>query len=71
MAHPPITTLGHIEDIRIERCWSMNELARRSGIGSGHLSNIERDAHRHVSVYTVGRIASALEVSMDDLLEGI
>lgn len=65
-------TLGlRVEQLRFERELSLSELARRAGISSGHLSNLERDTHRHVSVYTLRRVARALGVTLDEVMKGV
>lgn len=65
-------TLGlRVEQLRVERGLSLSELARRAGMGSGYLSSLEYDRYRHVSVYTVRRVARALGVTLDNLMKGV
>ena len=65
-------TLGErIEATRLDRGLRMNELARRAGLSSGYVSLLERDTYRHVSVFTVRKVADALGASIDDLMEGV
>lgn len=66
-------TLGtRIEQLRHEQAIGVCELARRADMGSGHLSNVEQDNRcRHVSVWTVRRIARGLGVPLDVLMESV
>lgn len=65
-------TLGErIEATRVDQGMRLNELARRAGLRSGYVSLLERDTYRHTSVYIVRKIADALDVSIDDLMEGV
>ena len=68
----PVTTLGErIEDLRLERDMGVNDLARAAGLRSGYVSLVERDSYRHTSVYVVRKIAAALGVTIDALMEGV
>ena len=51
---------------REHRGYSLRQLAERTGIGIGYLSQIERD-ERKGTVETLKKIAAALEVDLDDL----
>lgn len=67
-----VVTLGmRIEELRLDMDISLNELARRADISSGHLSNLERDAHLAPNIWTISRVARELYVSLDTLLEGV
>ena len=53
---------------RREKGWSLSELAARSGVSKGHLSEIESNTTRRPSGEKLYDIAKALGVLMSDLL---
>ena len=59
-----------ILDIRRQRKISLKELADRTGITKGHLSNIEHN-QKHVSLEALTDVVSVLDVSMDYIVRGI
>jgi len=48
---------------------SLNDLEQRTGVNKGYLSQLERENQRNPSVHIAKRIADALSLSLDDLLE--
>ncbi|HUV74769.1 MAG TPA: helix-turn-helix transcriptional regulator [Anaerolineae bacterium] len=63
-------TLGPtLRQLREERGWSQGQLALRSGIDQSHLSKIERDVHETINARVLARIADALNVTTDYLME--
>lgn len=58
-----------IKELREEKGWSQNELARRSGVKQGIISDIESGKTKHPRIDTMSAIADALEVPIDKLLK--
>jgi transcriptional regulator with XRE-family HTH domain len=48
---------------------SLNDLERMTGIGKGYLSQLEREAQTNPSVHLAKRIADALNLGLDELLD--
>lgn len=62
-------TLGErIRVLRLDREWKLRELAERSGVSVSYLSQLEREEKADPSARFLQRIASVLEVSMEQLL---
>jgi transcriptional regulator with XRE-family HTH domain len=59
-----------LREVRLEREWTQEELADRSGLTSVQVSRIERGV-REVRLTTLLRLIAALEVSPDRLLGGL
>lgn len=57
----------HVQDLRREKGWTVNEMASRAAIVPQYLRDIER-GQRDVSSTTVIKIANALEISPRELL---
>ena len=57
----------NVQALRRDRGLSQEELAHRADVHQTYLSGIER-GRRNPSVLTLGRIASALEADVEDLL---
>ncbi|ADU51366.1 transcriptional regulator, XRE family [Thermaerobacter marianensis DSM 12885] len=57
-----------IRDLRRQRGISLRDLARRSGVSKAYLSQLENDPARKPSVDVILRIATALGVSLTELL---
>lgn len=69
--HPIVMRLGdQIIRLRKQKQWSMNELARRSGLNPPTLQKIEKGKSDDPSVSLVAKIARALGVPVEVLLEG-
>lgn len=49
---------------------TQEKLAERAGISVNFLSKLERSASKSVSAETLQRLANALEISMEELLNG-
>lgn len=62
-----MSTTLRIRDLRKERGWTLEKLAREAGIHMAHLSNIER-GKCGVTLEMLGRIADALTVAVGELL---
>ena len=58
-----------IKSVRDEKSWTQDELAQKSGISKGFLSDVENNK-RNVSAENALRIADALGVSLDFLMRG-
>lgn len=57
-----------IREVREERGMSQSELARLSGISRQVIWKIETDEETNTTTKTLGAIAKALEVPMNDLI---
>lgn len=53
---------------RLDRKFTLGQLALAAGIGKGHLWNIESGGRVNPSFYTVWALADALKVSLDELV---
>lgn len=58
--------LPHLRAWRIERCLAAGELARAAGISPGMVTYIET-GRRHASFRTVGRLATVLGITREQL----
>lgn len=56
-----------VRRLRLQRGWSQEELADRAGLHRTYVGGIER-GERNVSLVNIGRLASALEVSLATLM---
>jgi transcriptional regulator with XRE-family HTH domain len=66
--HPLLRAIGHtIRTFRLERGLSQESLADRANIDRSYMSGIERGL-RNISILNIARIASALDVSIRDLV---
>lgn len=64
-------TLGTtIRRLREDRAWTQGQLSLHSGVDQSHLSKIERDVHDSVNAHVLARIATALGVTTDFLMQG-
>jgi len=59
-----------VRSIRQRKAWSLEELAERAGMHVTYLSSIER-GHRNPTLNVIGSLASALGVSLSELLAGV
>ncbi|GAA3411369.1 helix-turn-helix domain-containing protein [Paenibacillus hodogayensis] len=59
-----------IRDLRLSKGWSITELAGKAQVAKSYLSNIERDIQKNPSIHMLERVADALEVSVDVILQG-
>lgn len=59
-----------IKYIRENKKMGLNETAELAGISGSYLSNIENGIKKNPSMKTLSKIASALEVSVDDFFKG-
>jgi len=50
--------------------WSQSELARRSGVKQGSISDIESGKTRHPRIDTVIKLARAMKVPVEKLMRG-
>ena len=58
----------NVREARIERGWTLDQLASRSGVSKGMLVQIEQ-ARTNPSIGTLSKIGEALGVSLSDLVE--
>jgi transcriptional regulator with XRE-family HTH domain len=66
--HPLLRIIGHtIRTFRLERGLSQESLADRANIDRSYMSGIERGL-RNISILNIARIASALDVSIRELV---
>ena len=56
-----------VKDLRLQKGWSQEELAKRADLHRTYIGAIERQ-ERNVSLLNVERIAMALNVDVKDLL---
>ena len=56
--------------LRLDRGWTQEELAHRSGLNRSYMSDIER-GRSDVSLSTLQKIARPLGISLAELLTGI
>lgn len=69
MVNKQVSTLAkNIRKLRQEKGWSQDELARKTDIPFTTLTKIETGVIKKPSVFTVERIAGALDTSVDSLL---
>ena len=62
---------GNIKKIRKKRNLTQDKLARLADISYTSITKIETGVIKSPSVQTVAKIAKALNVTLDDLMEGI
>ncbi|MGD6878341.1 helix-turn-helix domain-containing protein [Bacillus infantis] len=55
--------------LRIKNGYSLNALAKKAGISKSYLSYIERDVQMNPSLQILSKLAAALEVRLDELIE--
>jgi len=60
----------NVKALRLEKRWTQEELADRSGLTPVQISRVERGA-REVRLTTLLRLMSALETTPDRLLDGV
>ena len=67
--------MGYVKEIgdkvreqRLLRGWSQEELAKRTGLSSGHISEIENGQRKNLQARTVKNLSRALEVRVSVLL---
>jgi XRE family transcriptional regulator, master regulator for biofilm formation len=58
----------NIKEYRKRRGLSLSEFSERSGISKSYISNIERNLHQNPSIQIMNKIASVLNVELEDLL---
>ena len=67
--------MGYVKEIgdkvreqRLLRGWSQEELGKRTGLSSGHISEIENGQRKMLQARTVKNLSRALEVKVYELL---
>ncbi|NMB07125.1 MAG: helix-turn-helix transcriptional regulator [Tissierellia bacterium] len=55
--------------IRESKKIGVNELARLSGVSAGYISALERDEKKNPSLTTLGKLADALEINIEDIMK--
>ena len=58
-----------IKMLREKKGWTQSELARRSGVKQGVLSDIENGKTKHPRCDTIAAIAAALDVPVEELMK--
>ncbi len=58
-----------IREERLRREWSIAKLARKTELDGGYISRLERAKVPSPSLETIRRIAEALELSVDELMQ--
>jgi transcriptional regulator with XRE-family HTH domain len=67
----PVERFGsNVRALRLEKGWTQEELADRSGLASVQISRVERGV-REVRLTTLLRLVSALETTPARLLDGL
>lgn len=61
---------GRVRALRLERGWSQDVFADKSGLHRAHVGEIER-GESNVSLQTLKTIADTLGVKIGDLVKGI
>ena len=61
--------LKNLSKVRKEKGWTQEKLAQEAGISYNTLIKIERDGIKNPKIETVIRLASALKVSIDELVK--
>jgi len=59
-----------IRKLRRAKGWRQIDLAEHSGVHEVHISDLERGS-REAGLRTLSKIASALEISVSELLKGL
>ena len=59
-----------LQDARLAKFWSRDELAKASGINRDHIGRLERGYEGESRPPTIRKLAEALKVDPRDLLEG-
>lgn len=52
---------------RVKKGWTQEELDKNSGVGRVTISNIERNGIKNIPVYTLEKLAKALEMTVAEL----
>lgn len=64
-------TLGsRIHKLRLEKGYSLSELADKADVAKSYLSNVERNIQSNPSIQFIEKIADALQVSIHTVLYG-
>lgn len=63
-----IRTRLKVKDVRTEKGFSQRQLARKSGVSLGHISELE-SGKANPSLLTLDKLAAALNVEVFDLLD--
>lgn len=61
--------ITRIEEFRTDKGWTRAELARQSGVPAITLEKWEKRERKHWSVLQLKKVADALEVEIEDLLD--
>lgn len=52
---------------RVKKGWTQEELAKKSGVARVTISNIERKGIKNIPVYTLEKLAKALDITVAEL----
>ncbi|MFK7694583.1 helix-turn-helix domain-containing protein [Paenibacillus sp. HJGM_3] len=58
-----------VKQLRIEKGWSLNELAERAGVAKSYLSSIERDIQSNPSIHFLEKISAVLDVPIQTFFQ--
>jgi len=65
----PVTLAERVKALRIERGWSLRQLEARANVGRNTINLIEHGNRPLMS--TVERVASAFDMSLEELIHGV
>lgn len=58
-----------LKDWRIEKKLSQTDLSKKSGVSQSQISSIESGLKENPGIITMKKLADALEITVEDLLE--
>ena len=58
---------NRLQELRWEKDWSQEQLARKSGVRRKNIADIENGFVKAPSVYTALKLAKALSVTVEDI----
>lgn len=61
--------INRLREIRRSRDWSQATLAHQANLSKSFVSTVERGKHKTISRVSIERLASALGISVEDLLK--
>ncbi|MGO9339679.1 MAG: helix-turn-helix domain-containing protein [Terracidiphilus sp.] len=59
-----------IKSLRVERHWSQEDLAERSGIGRVFISQME-NGHKEACLAIIETLADSFSITISELMEGV
>ncbi|WP_181347241.1 helix-turn-helix domain-containing protein [Thalassobacillus sp. CUG 92003] len=58
-----------LQFLRLQKGYTLSELARRSGVSKSYISNIERGLQKNPSLIVMKKLSETLDISVEKLLE--